>query len=311
MKKGYKQNPELSSWYEALSEDEQAQADILYRSTEQHPRAGFEADEAEIEAELALLKTRTIKKYSVKAYRKYVFLAAAVLLLSLGLGWAFYTTPVEVRAPYGEIVSTELPDGSMVELNSGASISYSRFGFKRDAREITLSGEAYFDVAHSELPFKVQTHNANIQVLGTSFTVRAWDTDVNRQTSVYLESGSLSFSSNHYPQQDMLLEPGHLSYISLLKPTPTKPEPVASDQAMAWRNQGLFYSSVPISVIFSDIERRFNTPVEVADPSILNESLSLFMSSPQSAEHVISAIAAEKNLRFEKYDGRILLFASN
>lgn len=311
MKTNFKDHKITNDWYASLDADQKKEADLILKHTQQHPHAHLEADEAEIESELALLKTRTSAKSVGFGFRKILLAAAAVCILAMGLGWIWYSTPLQLSAPYGDLVTADLPDGSTVQLNSGATISYSRLGFGSKNRNIQLTGEAYFDVKPSDIAFKVQTHNAIIDVLGTSFSVRAWDSDANKETTVYLEKGSLAFSSAGFPENNVLLEPGQASLINVLKPAPTEPKKVSGEHALAWRNKGLYYSSVPISVVLDDLKRRFNISIEVADVEILNEDLSLFMRSPESVEQVISAIAAERNLRFEQEDGKVILYAAH
>ncbi|ODS81001.1 MAG: hypothetical protein ABS46_12695 [Cytophagaceae bacterium SCN 52-12] len=65
-----------------------------------------------------------------------------------------------------------LPDGSSVLMNEGAELSYSPASFENGAREVTLSGEAYFDIAHNPgKPFLVHTGPIITRVLGTAFNV--------------------------------------------------------------------------------------------------------------------------------------------
>lgn len=67
-----------------------------------------------------------------------------------------------------------LPDGSTVLLNEGSELSYST-SFGKQAREVTLTGEGYFDVQHNlSKPFKVLTGNVTTTVLGTAFNIKAY-----------------------------------------------------------------------------------------------------------------------------------------
>jgi len=70
--------------------------------------------------------------------------------------------------------SFTLSDGTKVWLNSQSEIEFP-VSFKGDQRVINLSGEAYFEVAHdSERPFIVHCFNQTVQVLGTSFNIKAY-----------------------------------------------------------------------------------------------------------------------------------------
>ncbi len=73
----------------------------------------------------------------------------------------------------GQKITTILPDGTHVKLNADSKIIVpSRFS--GDRREVTLIGEAFFDVARDESkPFLINTENMKVEVLGTSFNVSA------------------------------------------------------------------------------------------------------------------------------------------
>ena len=80
----------------------------------------------------------------------------------------------EIQTEKGERATIHLPDGSKVVLNACSYISYpSNFG--ENTRELTLTGEGYFDVqTNPDMPFMVKTSGLNIKAFGTVFNVRAY-----------------------------------------------------------------------------------------------------------------------------------------
>lgn len=71
----------------------------------------------------------------------------------------------------------ELKDGTEVWLNALSSLRFP-YIFEGDAREVYLTGEAYFKVAHDpQKPFIVHAGNTSVQVLGTSFNIDAYNTE--------------------------------------------------------------------------------------------------------------------------------------
>jgi len=80
----------------------------------------------------------------------------------------------EIQTEKGERATIHLPDGSKVVLNACSYISYpSDFG--ENTRELTLTGEGYFDVqTNPDMPFIVKTSGLNIKAFGTVFNVRAY-----------------------------------------------------------------------------------------------------------------------------------------
>lgn len=74
----------------------------------------------------------------------------------------------------GQKTTTTLPDGTLIKLNADSKILFPE-NFIGDTREVTLYGEAFFDVAKDEKkPFVIKTKDIQIQVLGTSFNVKAY-----------------------------------------------------------------------------------------------------------------------------------------
>lgn len=80
----------------------------------------------------------------------------------------------EVVARKGARSRIVLPDGTRVWLNSDSKLQYGP-SFNEDVREVTLEGEAYFDVVKDqERPFIVHTSGIDIRVLGTAFNLKSY-----------------------------------------------------------------------------------------------------------------------------------------
>lgn len=99
-----------------------------------------------------------------------------------------------------------LPDGSTVWLNSGSKLLYVDMLKVANRREVTLTGEAYFDVAHDEKkPFIIHTASIDVKVLGTEFNVKAYPEDATVETS--LIRGSVRVVLKNDPSKSYLLKP--------------------------------------------------------------------------------------------------------
>ena len=121
--------------------------------------------------------------------RRKWFIAAAVAACIL-LVWGINRLPFspaahpvhnvhdeEVLARAGTRTKMVLPDGTQVWLNSNSRLKYNN-DFNTNNREVTLEGEAYFDVAKDvQLPFIVHASSIDIKVLGTSFAVKSYPQD--------------------------------------------------------------------------------------------------------------------------------------
>jgi ferric-dicitrate binding protein FerR (iron transport regulator) len=108
--------------------------------------------------------------------------AAAAVLAAAWTGWQLIrpTAPVlqQLSSAPGGKSRVLLPDGSTVWLNSNTQLRYEKDNFGKQHREITLIGEAFFDIAKSEgIPFIIHAGKVNIRVLGTAFNVKAYAGD--------------------------------------------------------------------------------------------------------------------------------------
>lgn len=89
-----------------------------------------------------------------------------------------------VSTKRGSKSKIELPDGTQVWLNADSRITYDE-NFHGNQREVTLSGEAFFDVVRDESrPFIIHTSTIDVRVLGTAFNVRSYENEKNTETSL-------------------------------------------------------------------------------------------------------------------------------
>jgi ferric-dicitrate binding protein FerR (iron transport regulator) len=109
-----------------------------------------------------------------------------------------------LKVGYGHRSKLMLSDGTIVWLNAGSKLLYpDQFSGKR--REVTLEGEAFFDVAKEDHPFLVHTGKITVRVLGTRFNVKAYQEDA--RVSATLISGKIQVILNEDPEKKILLSP--------------------------------------------------------------------------------------------------------
>ena len=121
---------------------------------------------------------------------------------------------IEVIAPIGSRTVVQLSDGSEVHLNYGSKIKYPQV-FSGDTREVILSGEGYFQVAHNpDKPFIVNTGKLNVKALGTVFNVLAYPGEDNIETTLIEGKVVLEQTENGFKTKTIgAMEPGqHVNY---------------------------------------------------------------------------------------------------
>ena len=244
---------------------------------------------------------------------------ALALLLAVAAGvWSSRT--VTVTAPPAVQQTATLPDGSTVELNSGTTLRYLRnFGAwpwaEADRRRVRLQGEAFFKVAHEDLPFTVETYDARVDVLGTQFNVRSRKED-GASTEVVLADGRVRLSLAGAPPAPgpdadseadgtsvVLDRPGASARVGAAS-TRSERDVITSttvdvDRVLAWRRNGFAVTSQPLASIAAEIERRYDVEVDVS-PSALEHrrTVSLYYPKPTSAETILHDLCLATGLAY-------------
>lgn len=137
----------------------------------------------------------------VKSQRKSFYIPdylkiAATFLIAFSISWLIYSQYSKtekypetaefktVLVPRGQVSQVFLADGSRIWVNSETKLKIPSV-FTRSERVVYLSGEAFFEVAKDSLrPFKVLVDGETIEVLGTSFNVRAYKNSNHVQTTL-------------------------------------------------------------------------------------------------------------------------------
>lgn len=241
--------------------------------------------------------------------RRWLAIAATLLIGAVGLGWLF--TPVKQTAPAGAPLAVVLQDGSRVLLNSGSSISYNRrFTAKR---QLTLDGEAFFDVAHSEVPFELETFNARIEVLGTTFNVKSWQESVAPATVVSLVEGSVRLSPGNTDTHDtdrngVVLVPGQTRSVAASNMRVSQADTEALATALAWQSGDLVYRDTWLGVILEDIERKFGIDINLQSPQLLDKEFTFVYRQPNEATAVIESLCEGLGLRYSQTARGVVIY---
>ena len=165
-----------------------------------------------------------------------------------------------------EAMALDLPDGSSVELAPGAVLQAPEDADVREAR--LLAGSALFAIRHDPAdPFTVETPNAVVTVLGTTFGV---DVDA-AATDVVLVQGAVALASKDAAAGSVELAPGQRSRVVALD-APAAPAAADLDAALGWTGD-LFVRAEPLSAVAARLSEAFGVPVDV-DPALAGEMVS-------------------------------------
>jgi len=202
---------------------------------------------------------------------------AATLFLPLLIytGIQFFTdkgksdlTWVEIKAPAWARVQFSLPDGSTGWLNSSSSVRYKNDFIKK--REISLDGEAFFDVnSDSDRPFVVRTDEINVTAMGTRFNLSAYENE--KEVEVVLEEGKLLFDYEDMTEP-IALNPCDLVVYDKIT-SKIKNEIVQPHKYISWTEGKLVFRNDPIDVIARRLGRWYNVDVDINGDNFENVRL--------------------------------------
>lgn len=115
------------------------------------------------------------------------------------------TANSEVSTKRGSRTKVQLPDGTTVWLNSSSKLTYDNQNFGNVIREVSLTGEAYFDVVKNKAkPFIIHTAKMDIKVLGTAFNVKCYPGEKTTETSLIHGSVEVSLKDR---QEKIMMKP--------------------------------------------------------------------------------------------------------
>ena len=155
----------------------------------------------------------------------------------------------------GKTFQIELPDGTNVWMNAGSSLKYPTY-FSGSERAVTLTGEAYFEVAHNEkMPFKVFSNGQEVEVLGTHFNIKSYLNEPVIKTT--LLEGKIKITEG---ENSSLVKPGQQVKI-FLNNHAMKISEVNTESAIAWKNRLFYFEDAKYDEIMREIERWYDVDV--------------------------------------------------
>ncbi|MEQ9287634.1 MAG: FecR domain-containing protein [Cyclobacteriaceae bacterium] len=241
------------------------------------------------------------KKKSSAPWRK---IAAAIAML-LGLAATFYhfdwlveiATPnlakeqIIKQNPRGQKLTTFLPDGSKVILNSLSSIRY-EVPFNGRERVVELEGEAFFDVKKNpDQPFKVISNKVTTTALGTSFNVNS---KYEGFTEIALVTGKVEVTNE--AMKSVILNPGKSALA--LKDGSLKVEEFDYVRKVGWKDGMLSFTNDRLGTIISKIEDWYGVDVKVPE-AYLNEFNYTASYKNKPLEDVLNGISFVLHFEYE------------
>lgn len=201
---------------------------------------------------------------------------------------------VEMATPKGMRSSITLADGTKVILNAGTTITYPT-AFVSKQREVCVSGEAFFEVAHDkEHPFIVKAENISVKVVGTKFNVKAYKEENNIE--VTLTEGKVGVGLNN--SKDMIyINPSQQVLFNKVNQTFSKLQ-VREDYYISWKEGKFYFKSETFQEIAKELERRFNVNISI-EPNRLQQTIfSGDFIRGESLEQILQIMTADQRTNY-------------
>lgn len=202
-----------------------------------------------------------VKTTTVRVLRFWQALAACLVVALGAISWAWLCQPqtersmTQVYCAAGKTKAVTLPDGTLVTLNGGSSVTFPASFAGCGRREVLLMGEAYFKVAKDrEHPFVVRGGSMDITALGTEFNVKAYPEAATTHTT--LLEGSVSVDAGDSVEGVILHPLEQLSFNRLtgkVERTLAMPADVT-----AWQRGEIVFNNLTLSEILAELSNRFS-----------------------------------------------------
>lgn len=327
----------------SLTAEEEKELHILLQDEEarqsyQHLKRFWQEKEAAkspnvdkaLQAVMAQIQEEPIESVREKRQpiRSYAFaLAAFVLLITIGVFYfAKKSSSAEIvasnnaqsKSPQGLVEKQNtkgtrsiitLADGSKVWLNADSRLQYP-VAFEGATREVTLSGEAFFDVAkNKQKPFIIHLKNGTVKVLGTSFNIKAYDNSPSVETSV--STGRVAFIPARLSsgkKADTVFLTKDLKAVYTIETGAVKTMATSSKTDKAWTEGKLVFDGSSMDEVATTLERYFGKQVLINDEGIRAYHLTGTFEE-NSAEEILYYLSKSKPFTYRITETQIILSA--
>lgn len=223
------------------------------------------------------------------SWKKIAIAASFLCVCAIGLYKVKYNVAedafVKVAVEKGQTKKLILPDGSIVWINAGTELKYSK-AFGTTDRTVYLNGEAYFDIANNKnaIPFLVKTAKFTIRDIGTIFNVKAYSDEKIFEASVIEGEISVEDGLKHSSSEDDKVYVGanqvvkiDASPVSLIPENGTiahiKPEVVDINKSQqlnynGWKDDILVFEEDTFEEIVTTLGRKYNVDIIISDEEL-------------------------------------------
>jgi transmembrane sensor len=257
------------------------------------------------------------KKKNRKKILPYAFAAALTILTALGSFFFYHTQPLPVQSSVEQTTAPEkdilvfngkqvihLPEGSTIILNEKSSITYDQNDFNQKTREVSLSGEAYFDIKkNTAKPFIVHTGKVSTKVLGTAFNINAYGGS--DKIKVTVERGKVQVGDDQKiyalitPNQEIVVDKNTLQF---------EQHQIKAQTATAWKSSYLILDNLNMEQAASTISQKYKVQIILSNENIKKCTITASFLNDEDLDHVLKVICSVIGTRYHyAQNGSIVL----
>jgi ferric-dicitrate binding protein FerR (iron transport regulator) len=190
-----------------------------------------------------------------------------------------------LTVPIGLDYKIALSDGTTVWLNSATTLRFP-FTFTGNAREISLSGEAYLQVApNAKKPFIVHTPLGTVKVLGTAFNVNTYDSGIIR---VALVEGGVQVKAG---RQEVAIRPGEEAVYTDQQQHITVQE-FDDEEVLSWRLGIHYFHNATVATICNVFPRWYGSNIVIDDQRLANNRFTGILNRNEPLETFLRTLKA-------------------
>jgi len=203
---------------------------------------------------------------------------------------------------FDHIRNITLPDGSSVVLHAGSKLDYNQ-SFDGPVREVSLEGEAYFDISHNpDKPFIIHTGKVKTTVLGTSFNIKA---DAKRVV-VSVTRGRVKVEDDS--KLLAVLTPDQQMRYSLPDAKAEQQTVNANTLVTDWTREEMVFNGISFEEIGVVLSKRYGVPVRFKNQALKNCKIRASFYGTEKIEQVASVLCGIRNGSYQELpDGTIML----
>ncbi|MEP7081173.1 MAG: FecR family protein, partial [Ginsengibacter sp.] len=206
-----------------------------------------------------------------------------------------------ISTPRGGQYQLTLTDGSQVWLNAASSITFPT-SFVGDKREVKITGEAYFEVAHNAaMPFHVSVNKMDVEVLGTHFNVNAYDDEGMIKTTLF--EGSVNVSKGN---ESVKIRPGQQAIVKNVLGKIQIKDDVDLEAVAAWKNGKFIFQNEDIFSIMRKLERWYNVDVTFKG-NVTKEDFIGIISSKVNLSQILRLLKQTGTVKFSVIGKNVLV----